>query len=403
VLFTIQPALGHFHPVVPLARALVAAGHEVAFATSRSFCPVVEAAGLRGIPAGLDWLESEPARAFPEFSAASIEEQTTLVIGIFGGAALRRMVPDLLEIAKAFRPDVIVREYWEFGGYIAAELLHLPHVTAGIGLFLPMTFLLELFATGIDAVRVEHGLAPDPEGASLFRDLYLHFLPPSYQTKRWAIPIAEPVRPGLFDRTGDDALPAWVDALPERPTIYATLGTVANQTLGVFQAILAAIRDEPVNLVMTVGRNGDPGIFGPQPDNVHIEPFIPQSLLLPRCDLVICHGGYNTVMASLSVGLPMLILPLFADQPFHGRRCAEMGVALTLSPADASPEAIRAAVRELLEDPAYRARAEEVGREIEALPGEERAVELLADLVRRWGAEPLGLEAPGSGDREPLQ
>jgi UDP:flavonoid glycosyltransferase YjiC (YdhE family) len=58
VLFTTHPASGHFHPQVPLARALAAAGHDAAFACSTAFSRTVEAAGFHCVPAGLDWLEA---------------------------------------------------------------------------------------------------------------------------------------------------------------------------------------------------------------------------------------------------------------------------------------------------------------------------------------------------------
>lgn len=69
VLFTTHPAAGHFHPQVPLARALAAAGHEVAFACSPAFAPTVEATGFRCFPAGITWMEADMDSAFPELRA----------------------------------------------------------------------------------------------------------------------------------------------------------------------------------------------------------------------------------------------------------------------------------------------------------------------------------------------
>src|SRR4029079_8903815 len=111
-----------------------------------------------------------------------------------------------------------------------------------------------------------------------------------------------------------------------------------------------------VNLILTLGRNRDPARFGPQAENVHIEPFIPQSLLFPHCDAIITHGGYNTIMSALSAGLPMLILPMSTDAPFHAGICGDLGVSKALFPPEVSADAIRAAVQELLADPGYRER-----------------------------------------------
>ena len=170
--------------------------------------------------------------------------------------------------------------------------------------------------------------------------------------------------------------------MPARPTVYASLGTIFNHSPGLLAAILAGLRDEPLTLILTVGRNQDPADFGPQPGNVRIERYVPQTLLLPYCDLVVTHGGFNTVQAALGQGLPLVVVPLGADQPANAAACAAMGVGRVVPPEERTPEAIRDAVRAVLGDPAYRATAERVRGEMAALPGPEYAVALLERLAR---------------------
>src|SRR6185437_15787650 len=110
--------------------------------------------------------------------------------------------------------------------------------------------------------------------------------------------------------------------------------------------------------------------------------YIPQSLLLPYCDLVVCHGGWNTVLAALSVGLPLVLLPLGADQPHNARRCAALRVGCVVGEEERTPEAIRAAVRAVLADPTFRQNAARIRDEMGALPGPEHAVALLERLAR---------------------
>ena len=112
---------------------------------------------------------------------------------------------------------------------------------------------------------------------------------------------------------------SWPLPLPGAPLVYATLGTAMNMRTEILSAFVEALRDEQVNLVVTVGRNGDPDRFGPQPPNVRIERYIPQTLLFPRCDLVISHGGSNTMLAALSHGIPQVMVPITADQPRQRR------------------------------------------------------------------------------------
>jgi MGT family glycosyltransferase len=126
-----------------------------------------------------------------------------------------------------------------------------------------------------------------------------------------------------------------------------------------------------VTLVVTLGRVLDPAQFGPQPGNVHLAGYISQAFLLPRCAVVVSHGGFSTVLGALASGVPMVILPGGADQPVTARRAAAMGTAVILEQDQRTPADIRAAVRMVLADTRYRQRAQEVQAEIANLPGPE--------------------------------
>jgi MGT family glycosyltransferase len=182
--------------------------------------------------------------------------------------------------------------------------------------------------------------------------------------------------------TGEGCVPGWVETLEARPTIYATLGTVNNRTPGLATAILAVLRDEPINLILTIGPNADPAEFGEQPPHVRVEEYVPQSVLMPSCDLVVCHGGFGTMLTALDAGLPLVIIPIAADQPDNARRCADLGVAEVISPEQRTAQVIQTAVREVLREPRYRRNAEQLRAEMRAAPDLADAVELLEQLAR---------------------
>ena len=114
---------------------------------------------------------------------------------------------------------------------------------------------------------------------------------------------------------------------------------------------------------------------------MRIEPYVPQSVLLPRCDAVVSHGGSGTVIGTLAAGLPSVALPMGADQPLNAARCAALGVGLTLDAVRATPDAVGEAVLAVLTDPGYRKAAEGVRDEIAALPHVSAAVPLLEALA----------------------
>ena len=106
-------------------------------------------------------------------------------------------------------------------------------------------------------------------------------------------------------------------------------------------------------MVITVGREIDPAELGPTPPHIRVERFVPQQFLLPRCNVVACHAGSGSVLGALAFGVPMLLLPMGADQPANADRCADLGVATMLDPLTVSPEQAAEAVRTLLTEPRF--------------------------------------------------
>jgi MGT family glycosyltransferase len=193
-----------------------------------------------------------------------------------------------------------------------------------------------------------------------------------------------PLRPYPGEVLPDDRLPGALAARPTADLAYLTLGTIFHTAPGVFEACLAGLRDLPLDVVVTVGRDGDPERLGPQPPSVLVERYVPQALLLPRCRLVISHGGAGTLLGAFAYGLPQLIVPQAADQFVNAAAAEAAGAAITLLPGTVTPEAVHAAVRRLLDEPGFAAAARRVRAEIEGAPGvDEVAATLTGRRPRR--------------------
>jgi MGT family glycosyltransferase len=173
----------------------------------------------------------------------------------------------------------------------------------------------------------------------------------------------------------------WLVHLPGAPTVYATLGTVFNLESGdLFERLLEGLGKLDANVIATVGSQIDPAELGEVPANVHVERYLPQALVLPYCDAVVSHGGSGTVLGALAHGLPMVLLPMGADQPLNAARCEELGIARVIDAPEATGAAIREAADFVLTDPGYRLRATRFADELASLPGPEEAVALLSRL-----------------------
>jgi len=362
VLCSCVPGYGHFHPMVPLARALQGGGHDVAFATAGRFCGRVTAAGFRAFPAGLNPGQLVE-RALQSFTG---EEPWRFGAHMFAGIAAPAKLPGLLDVVDAWHPDLLVHEVTDFAGPPAAAHGGIPSVAHSLGPMFPLEFH-----------RLAAELLPQERGA-----LYLDICPPRLQSADITelTASAAPLRPVTFDAVAGETLPRWVEELPPQPTVYVTLGTLDNDAPGVIEAAVEGLRDEPLNLVVTVGPNRDPEELGSQPPNVHVERYVPQSLLLPHCDAVVAHGGSGTMLAALGHALPMLLLPQGANQFWNAGRCADLGVAMRLLPREVDAVAVRNGVRALLSRPELRQRAAEVAVEIAGMPAPEDVVPRLESL-----------------------
>lgn len=386
LLFTTLSASGHFHPLVPIARAATDAGHTVAFACDPSFIPTVEGAGFAAFPAGFDQRGRRVDQIFP--GMRMVPEYTNVywvVPNIFAGALATTMVPDLVDLCRSWSPDLIVRAAAEYAGCVAAEVVGIPHASVRTGSEPSSYELRQFVAVPLAKLRELNGLPPDPDTAMPFRYLHLACEPPGFVRPGDAVaPTAHLLRPVDLEAGAGELPASAADLLDGRPTVYATLGTIFGRLpsgRATFGAILEALRDEAVNLIVTVGRGNDPAQFGPQPSHVHIAEYIPQGALLPRCAAVINQGGFGTITGTLNAGLPMVVIPIGADQPYNAACCAALGVGRVIGPEERTPGAIREAVRAVLSEPSYRANAERIRDEMAALPGPEYAVALLERLA----------------------
>jgi UDP:flavonoid glycosyltransferase YjiC (YdhE family) len=385
VLCTCLPGHGHFNPMLALAQGLERAGHEVAFATAADFCPHIERTGFPAFPAGLALarqMEEARGRYQEQDGLTAMARFEQFVPRMLAGVAAPARAADLVPLVQTWKPDLLVHDETEFAGPVAAAAAGIPWADQSVGILRPLA-MARLAGETLRPLCEQHGVDVGPFGG-LFRYLYIDVAPPSLQSDEIGeIAVAHPVQNATIEPgTEGEALPAWVEGLPaDRPVVYVSLGTVFNaRARDVFAAVLDALRDEPVTAILTVGLDNDPASFGPQPEHLHVERFIPQSLLLPYCDAVVNQGG-TAILPILAHGLPLLLLPQGANQFHNAEACVAAGVGRRLLPAEVTPEAVRAAVRTLLDDRRLRDAARGIQTELSAMPGPGRGVALLEQLA----------------------
>ena len=388
VLITSISGYGHLQPLLPLAKALSDARHDVAIAIGPELRPRAEAAGFTAFDAGLavGAAFERLAEQFPDQAYNRLEPGEILdwyLPHLFGEIFTPAMLGDLEPLVRSWRPDVILHEIWEFAGPLAAASAGIPSISQTLGLRFDDQ-LLDSVASAVAPLWEQRGLEPD-SSAGLYRSLCLDITPPGFQPYESACysDVIHPLRPIAQPPVPGELLPAWIERRREVPLVYMTLGTntSTNSDISMFRSVIDGLSGLDVDVLITIGFSSDPASLGPLASNVHLENYVPQSLLLPHCSAVICHGGAGTTLSSLALGLPLLILPQGADQYVIGDLVLAAGAGLLLAPPDVTPSNIRANVLALLDEPVYRDGARRLQREIATMPGPVEVVHLIEKVA----------------------
>jgi len=376
VLVVAVPAAGHLHPLLPLVEALLAQGDEVVVATAEDQAGVVARSGAAFVPAGhgeMDWFGKLQGhvRGAPGDGLAPGRINHYFFPRLFAEIAAADQVDDVLAAGQWLHPDLVVFETYALAGPLVADLLGVPGVHHLIGPMLPS----DVIELGNDAVSpIWRSFGRDVPGhAGLYRGLTIEITPPSLE--------AEVVPGGNTIGLQPAPPPARTPSPLTPPLVYLTLGTFFGANVGIFQAALEGLAAEPVQIVVTVGADGDPAALGPVPANAQVQRFIPQAALLPDCSAVIHHAGAGTMFGSLTHGLPQVVVPQGADNFVNGELLSKAGAGVALYPDEVTPDRIREAVRTVLGEPSYAAAAGRLAAEIAAMPTAPEVARTLAQRV----------------------
>ncbi|MFF5500061.1 glycosyltransferase [Streptomyces aquilus] len=373
ILFSSTPQHGHLLPALPLARAFRDRGDEVAVITSASFGPLFAAEGITLLPVGpeIPELLAEAARL------AGVDDPTVpdpaVAAELFAGARIDLTADAATAAAREFGPDLIVAEATDYVGPLVAATLDLPYAKLAFGPLIPAQFT-DVFDAVAERRYKERGLTmPRPTW-------YLDPCPEALQGPDWQPPQGRlPVRPEAH--RGPDTPAAFTPATGSggaRPKVLLSFGThfAAPQVLRPVIEALAAKAD----LKVTLGLTATAADYGDGFDHVEFVGFTPLAELLDGIDLVVTHGGAGTTLGTLSLGLPMVVVPQGADQFLQAGAVAGSRTGVAVMPP-AGPDAVAEAVVEVLDNDEYRANARRAAEEIAAMPSPREVADELATLI----------------------
>jgi zeaxanthin glucosyltransferase len=169
--------------------------------------------------------------------------------------------------------------------------------------------------------------------------------------------------------------------LTGQPLIYASLGSVQNTKQEIFQCIAAACEGLDVQLVITHGGGMDQAAVRSLPGSSLVVDYAPQVEVLAKASLTITHGGMNTVLDSLSHGVPLVAIPITFEQPGTGARIRWTGTGEVLSLSQLNVSRLRAAVQRVLTEESYLQNSQKFQRAIQQAGGVKRAADIIEQAV----------------------
>ena len=397
ILLSTRGSAGHVLPLAPFGQAARRAGHDVLVVAQRQHAANADRTGLSF--ALVD--EAPPETWMPllgSFSRLGIDEANAKVIGeYFARIDTEATLPGVRELVATWRPDLILRESWEYASALVAELSGIPIVRVGLGLAEMEEESIALATPALDAQRAELGLPADPAGDRLRETPFFTMVPallddaPGASADVRRFRQAEPV----LDAGSSAPLPDWWPGNAD-PLVYLSFGSVAGAAHmpyfpALYRMAIDALAPLPVRVLVTIGDSCDPAALGELPANVHVERWIPQDAVLPHAALTVSHGGYGSTLGALAHGVPMVVVPLFSmDQWANAAAVARAGAGIALGadrddrlvmdlPSARTIDGLRPAVEALLHDGATRRRAQELGAAMAgAVPVEDAIDELVA-------------------------
>ncbi|MCL2396009.1 MAG: glycosyltransferase, partial [Acidimicrobiaceae bacterium] len=358
---------GHLGPLLPFLAASHERGDDVLVAGPPALEDLVTEAGYAFEPGG------EPSEA----EVAAIREHLPFVpaaqasvLGnreLFGRLATRAMLPAMERIFDRWSPGLVLREPAEYASAVVARRTGTPVAQVAISLADVEAGSIRVAAPALEAH--EAGLVD-----ALLTTPYLTRFPRSLDPSAFPTTIRfhEPVP------ASPDPLPAWWGDLGG-PLLYVSFGTVLGYMVNaaeVYRAVLKAVEDIPARVLLTVGRTFDPTTLRSHGDHVRVESWVDQHRVLRHADLVVTHCGSGTALGALAHGVPIVAVPLFADQFENSRRIASAGAALIIDrrrDQDAGPPSflseqdaqnLATAIETVLGDPSYRRNAGQLAAEI---------------------------------------
>jgi zeaxanthin glucosyltransferase len=406
------PYTGHINPQAALGRELQSRGHDVTFLQISDLESKVRSQGVNFYPIGETiYQPGSMAETFAQLGKLSAIKALKYSLD-FCEQMVEIVCQDVPKAIAKIGIEALIVDRLEIVGETVAEYLDLPFVTVSCGqvihrridvppFFTPWRYQNASWAKIRNRVAyyfLDRSCEPILSAIARYRQAwklpaYSHI----YATNTRLADIGQ--QPPAFEFPIDNlpshlyyvgpfrnAAPKSVDfpyeKLTGQPMIYASLGSIQNTKEDVFRCIAAACEGLDVQLVIAHGGGMSADTARSLRGSPLVVEYAPQPDILAHASLTITHAGMNTILDSLSYGVPLIAIPITFEQPGNGARIRSTGVGKVLSLQKLSVELLRNAIARVLSENSYKINARKIQQSIQQTGGAKQAVDIIERVTR---------------------
>ncbi|WP_189960715.1 macrolide family glycosyltransferase [Streptomyces violascens] len=377
------PAVSHVLPSLEIIRELVARGHRVSYANDPAVAGLITPTGAEFVPctsvlpvADNNWPDEpfaamglfldDAMQALPQLRAVYDRAPADLYLYDIGAYAARALAESQGRPLMQLYPTFVGWDGYE--EEVAVHLRKLPGADAYHAKFAQWLASCGATTTGVD----EFSGPPARALALISRAMQPHADRVDTDTVTFVGPCFDP-RSEMAGWTR----PAYVEHV-----LLVSLGSAFTRQPEFYRQCLAAYGDLPGwHVVLQIGKYTDPRELGDIPSNVEVHSWVPQRAILEQADAFVTHAGMGGCSEGLMSGVPMIAVPQGAEQPMNADRLVELGVARRIDTPDATAEALRAALDDLVTDPEVARRSAQLRADARSEGGTRRAADLIENML----------------------
>lgn len=365
ILFAFPPEPGHILPTIPIAQRLSALGYQVIYLSSSDFSARLSAYGFRVVP--LSSRHDPPSTPDPLYWTDSTGDEQWDRAMESEGKPLKELIEQRLRE---------ITSHYHLNGIVADHLFRTAYRVdfAGLGCGSPVILVWTSLPRWDQRIPTLSNMALCPEDFEL----------PQFRRPSSELRYVEP----SIDLERHEASFNWKNIDPSKRLVLCTFGTQARrhpEVISKIKAVIQTAKELPeIQFVIATGcfaKGKAIELENEPPENVRLEPMVPQIKLLPKSDLLITHGGLGSIKEALHFGVPMLVLPLGYDQPQNAARVMHFGLGSALLSSEISAAALQSKIVSILDDAVVRSNVQSFKKIFRDKMGSSESVSLIRAIV----------------------